>query len=98
MRIVEYGFEKPELLSQPQLDSLALSTVSDMCPKRSNRLEEGRQLPFPVSLGWLKWLSEINSVAKCVVGETYDYFSSYLEYCNESCRFGNIYLSWYAIA
>ncbi len=85
MQISTYTFEKRKQLSQQYI----------IYPTWNNRLEEGKQLPFPVSLRWLKPSFGIHSSSNCVVGEGYGYSSSYLENHNECCRFGDKFFSYF---
>lgn len=61
----------------------------DISPNWANRLLEAKHLPFPISLKWLRWLYEISSPSRCIVGEAYGYSSSYEKTCRECCIIGN---------
>lgn len=67
--------------------SLAIMNISPTWAERL--LGEGKQLPFPFSFKWLKWLYEIYSPSRCIVGEAYGYSSPYESSCSECCRIGN---------
>lgn len=96
MQARTHAFEKLKQLSQLELLDLE-TAISDMRPKWANRLEEPKQLPFSISLRWLKWLFEIHSPSKCVVGEACAYSFSQLENCNECCRFGSKFYIYFYI-
>ena len=60
----------------------------DICPKWAERLEQQKQqLPFPLSVMWLRWYSQIRESSKCIVGEAHGYSSIYLINCRECRRF-----------
>ena len=61
----------------------------------NHRLEEGKQLPSPTSLRWLKGIFGIHSPSNCVVGEGYGYSSSYIVNHSERCRFGDKFFSYF---
>lgn len=64
-------------------------TICDISPKWSERLLTGRKtIPIPLSLKWLRWYFELDSPAKCVIGEAYNYSSSYEYECKECNRLG----------
>jgi hypothetical protein len=65
-------------------------TFKDICPKWAERLEQQKQqqqLPFPLSITWLRWYSQIRESSKCIVGEAHGYSSIYLINCRECRRF-----------
>ena len=96
-------FEKPKQQKQQQLilplQQLKLEgkkEIFDISPKWANRLLESKHLPFPLSFTWIKWLFEICSPSRCIVGEAYSYSSSYEKTCLDCCTIGNkftIYLT-----
>ena len=62
-------------------------TLKDISPIWAERLEEQQQqLPFPLSIKWFQWHSEIKSASKCVVEEAYGFSSSYIHECKECDR------------
>ena len=73
---------------QPQQHRYQL-TFKDICPKWAERLEQQKQqqLPFPLSITWLRWYSQIRESSKCIVGEAHGYSSIYLINCRECKRF-----------
>src|SRR5919108_2972769 len=62
-------------------------TLNDIAPSWAKRLEQ-KQLPFPLSLTWLKWYFELDSPSKCVVGEAYGYSASYEQKCKVCDKLG----------
>jgi hypothetical protein len=62
-------------------------SLADISPVWHYRLYE-HTLPLPFSLTWLKWYFELKVAAKCVVGEAYNYDSSYLVECSRCDYFG----------
>jgi hypothetical protein len=67
------------------LENIRPLTLHDISPKWADRLY---RLPFPLSIQWLRWYFEIKCASKCVVGEAYDFSSSYIYNCKECDRFG----------
>ncbi len=67
-----------------QINDVKLS-ISDICPKWSARFEINKLLPVPLSLTWFKWLYEVISSSKCVVGEAHGFSASY-GWCEECCK------------
>jgi len=64
-------------------------TLKDISPKWFERLfGKERGFPFPLSPVWLKWYFELDSPAKCVIGEAHGYSSSYEQTCKECDRLG----------
>ena len=64
-------------------------TLKEISPKWFERLfGREKKLPFPLSPVWLKWYFELDSPARCVIGEAYGYTSSYEETCKECDRLG----------
>jgi hypothetical protein len=64
-------------------------TLKEISPKWFERLYGKRKrLPFPLTPVWLKWYFELDSPAKCVIGEAHGYSSSYEQTCNECDRLG----------
>lgn len=65
-------------------------TLSDISPHWAKRLE-GRKLPVPLSITWLRWYFDLKRASKCIVGEAYGYSSSFVYDCKEcddiGCRF-----------
>ena len=72
-------------------------TLHDLSPKWHNRLEEGKCLPFPLSIKWFRWYVEIRNSSKCVVGEAYGYSSSYLNTCTECNRICVRFMNYFMI-
>lgn len=76
--------------------SIKKITLHELSPRWHNRLQECKNLPFPLSIKWLKWYLEIRNSSKCIVGEAYGYSSSYLNKCaecNKICvRFMNYFM------
>jgi hypothetical protein len=63
-------------------------TFKEISPKWAERLEQqNQQLPFPLSITWLRWYSKIRQSSKCIVGEAHGYSSIYLLNCRECRRF-----------
>ena len=63
--------------------------LKDISPKWFERLfGEKKSLPYPFSPVWFKWYFELDSPAKCIIGEAHGYSSSYEQTCNECDRFG----------
>ncbi len=63
-------------------------TFKEISPKWAERLEQQKQqLPFPLSITWLRWYSKIRQSSKCIVGEAHGYSSIYLLNCRECRRF-----------
>jgi hypothetical protein len=65
-----------------------LLTLKEIAPKWAERFEQRKELPFPLSLTWLKWYFELDHPAKCVVGEAYGNRTSYQKECVECDRLG----------
>lgn len=64
-------------------------TLKDISPKWFERLfSKKMNLPFPLSPMWFKWYFELDSPAKCVIGEAHGYTSSYELTCKECNRLG----------
>jgi hypothetical protein len=82
----QVAFEKMKEAYRQHYSLLALNDIS---PKWSKRLENQQQLPFPMSLRWLRWLLEITNAAKCIVGEAHGFSSSYTNCCRECGRIGD---------
>ncbi|MFZ0326346.1 MAG: hypothetical protein WBP64_20415 [Nitrososphaeraceae archaeon] len=58
-------------------------TLRELSPRWHCRLQESKNLPFPLSIKWFRWYVEIRNSSKCIVGEAYGYSSSYLNTCGE---------------
>ena len=65
-----------------------LITLREIAPKWAERFEQRNDLPFPLSLTWLKWYFELDHPAKCVVGEAHGNRTSYQKECIECDRLG----------
>ena len=64
-------------------------TLKEISPKWFERLYGKRErLPFPLTPVWFKWYFELDSPAKCVIGEAHGYSSSYEQTCKECDRLG----------
>ena len=59
----------------------------EISPKWAERLGQQKQLPFPFSITWLRWYSEIRCSSKCIVGEAHGFTSLYLLSCKECNSF-----------
>ena len=63
-------------------------TFKEISPKWDERLEQqNQQLPFPLSITWLRWYSKIRQSSKCIVGEAHGFTSLYLLSCKECKSF-----------
>jgi hypothetical protein len=71
-------------------------TFKEISPKWAERLGQQKQLPFPFSITWLRWYSEIRCCSKCIVGEAHGFTSLYLfscKECNSFCvKFMNLFI------
>ena len=63
-------------------------TLSDIAPKWAKRLEEEKNLPFPLSIKWFKWYFELDIPKRCIVGEANGSSSSYEKECKECNSIG----------
>jgi hypothetical protein len=64
-------------------------TLSDISPTWADRLSRGsKAIPIPFSPKWIRWYFELDSPAKCVIGEAYGYSSSYEYECKDCNRLG----------
>ena len=59
----------------------------EISPNWAERLGQQKQLPFPFSITWLRWYSEIRCSSKCIVGEAHGFTSLYLFSCKECNSF-----------
>jgi hypothetical protein len=59
----------------------------EISPNWAERLGQQKQLPFPFSITWLRWYSEIRCSSKCIVGEAHGFTSFYLLSCKECKSF-----------
>jgi hypothetical protein len=73
------------------------SSLSNISPVWAKRLQLKQPLNFAISLTRLKWLAEIIDANKCVVGEAYDYSSSYTNTCEECTRIANKFSLYFTI-
>ncbi|HZC21010.1 MAG TPA: hypothetical protein VE223_05150 [Nitrososphaeraceae archaeon] len=64
-------------------------TLSDIAPNWAKRLGGQQQLPFPMSVTWLRWWFEIIYPPKCVVGEAHGFTRSYTDSCAECGKIGD---------
>lgn len=63
-------------------------TLKEIAPKWAERLDQKNNLPFPLSLTWLKWYYELDHPSKCVVGEAYGYCPTYQKECKRCDTLG----------
>lgn len=63
-------------------------TLEAIAPKWAKRLEQRNDLPFPLSLTWLKWYYELDHPSKCVVGEAYGHCPTYQKECKQCDAIG----------
>ena len=63
-------------------------TLEAIAPKWAKRLEQRNDLPFPLSLTWLKWYYELDHPSKCVVGEAYGHRATYQKECKQCDALG----------
>jgi hypothetical protein len=62
--------------------------LSDIAPKWAKRLEEEKNLPFPLSTRWFRWYFELDIPKRCIVGEANGSSSSYEKECKECNSIG----------
>ena len=63
--------------------------LKDISPGWFERLfGEKKKLPYPLSPVWFKWYFELDSPAKCIIGEAHGYSSSYEQTCKECDQLG----------